>query len=147
MNSDFTILDSLRKLVDMPCRRIKVKHRYGNKSNSNTMKHQTSYKKVVMPLPELELLRPPSSRDQINKLDKSENLNQKLSCSTENTKHLLRPIPIGQLDRNIMRLKKRHSSKQYFSPNISLPCPDPPVERHSISLSHWILTSRICTWM
>ena len=133
VNSDFMILDTLRKLVDTSCRRVKVSHRCRGKPNSHTVKYQNSYKKVVVSLPGLELLRPPSSRDQTNKLDKSENSNQKSDCFTENTKRPYRPIYFGQLDSNSLSLKKSYSAKLIFTSNISLPCPDPPVgECHSI---------------
>ena len=70
---DFTIPDKTRKLVDTPCRRVKVSHRCRSKPNSNIVKYQTSFKKGVMALPGFELLRSPSSREKINNLDKKEN--------------------------------------------------------------------------
>ena len=106
VNSDFTIRDTARKLVDTPCRRGKFSHQYNSKPNSQAVKHQTSYKNVVTPLPGLEPLMPSSFRNQINKLDKSENSNHNLNRSTENTKHSSRSISVGKLDRNLLRLKK-----------------------------------------
>ena len=82
----FYAVDTPRKLVETPCRRVIVSHRCSSKPNPHTVKHQKSYKKLVVPLPGLAII----SRNQINRLDNSEN--QKLNCST---KHSCRKISVG----------------------------------------------------
>ena len=76
-NSSFTILDIPIKQVQLPCRRVKVSNQIGSNSNNPAAKHHQSYQTDMMPLPGLEPLRPPSSRDQINKLKIGKTLNQK----------------------------------------------------------------------
>ena len=68
-NSIFTIPDLSMKRVFSPCRREKIRNQNISNSNNHALKHHKSHQTGIMPLPGSELLRPLSSRDQINKLE------------------------------------------------------------------------------
>ena len=106
VNSDFTIPDLPTNRVESSCRKAKVSYQYRSNSNNHRVKHHKRCQIGSMPLPGLEALRSPPSRDQINQLEIGKNLNQKSHGTTDSIKHSNRSISVEQLDRNLYKMKK-----------------------------------------